>query len=273
MKNRLIILSVLIGMAFSTYANGVPTVNKRIIGILEQQVALQTIIKDFMMIGAGVDAKEARNDLDEQVAFLEESYLDFMDYAGMDEEVMKIFEKGSEDWMQLRMLVVDEVNKENASKLIKTNTQLHFILSSLLEQERKNKDYDQSVEVEQAFQMRIYLDRISAYYYAYMWGIDREVAVRSMAGAQMYFENLKNSLEGSNLNSAKINGKFTNVNNQWMRYKDFATQPTARKSVVNEFYEVYQGLVSDIESITVMYEEVGESYMSDTEKKKNNQDS
>ena len=273
MKNKLIVLGVLLGMFFSISANEAPAVNKRVIGILEQQVALQAIIKDFMMIGADVDAEAARNDLDEQVAFLEESYLDYMDYAGMDEEVMKIFEKGSEDWMRLRMLVVDEVTKENASKLVKTNTQLLFILNTLLEQEKSNKDYVGSVEIEKAFQMRIYLDRISAYYYAYMWGIDREISVRSMAGAQMYFENLKTQLQNSNLNSAKINGKFTNIDNQWSRYKKYSTQPTTRKSVVIEFSNVYQDLVSDLKSVTSMYKEVEETYMSDHKKKKTNQDS
>jgi hypothetical protein len=237
-------------------ANTIPPVEKRIANIYEQQVALQTIIKDFMMIGTGVEKEKAREDLDEKVAFLEESYLEFMEYSELNEKVKTIFEKGSEDWMRLRMIVVDEVNKENASKLVKTNTNLLLLLSDLLAQEKKDDNYVTNETVEKSYEMKIYLDRIAAYYYAYIWGIDREVTVRSMAGALMYFDNLKHFLENNDINSASINGTFTSIENRWVRFKKMSTQLTASKVYVDEYVDLYEEIKSEVNKLPELYSKV-----------------
>ena len=258
MKTRKLLVALILMFSFVLRAEKVPPVGERVAKLYKQQVALQAIIKDFMMIGAGVNPAEAREDLDNKVAFLEESYLDFMDYSESDPKVQNIFEKGSEDWMKLRMIVVDEVNPENASKLVKTNTKLLLLLSDLLNQEKKSGNYAMNKEIENAYKMQIYLDRISAYYYAYIWGIDREVAVRSMAGAQMYFETLKSQLEKSPVNTAAVNGTLTNLENQWVMLKKLSTQLTTSKMFAEEFEDLYKDVSEDVGKIITQYGKVSQ---------------
>ncbi len=254
MKKLLVVLVLTIG--YVLHAETAPPVGERVAKLYQQQVALQAIIKDFMMIGAGVNKAEAREDLDNNVAFLEESYLEFMEYSELDPEVKEIFDKGSEDWMKLRVIVVDEVSPENASKLVKTNTNLLLLLSDLLSQEKKDENYAMTKEIENAYQMQIYLDRISAYYYAYIWGIEREVVVRSMAGAQMYFETLLNQLKNSPVNTPAINGTFTNLENQWVLLKKLSTQFTSGKMFVEEFEDLYENVSEEIGKAITEYKKV-----------------
>jgi len=183
-------------------------------GILNQEILSQQMVKDYMMIGLNLKKYEAREDLDETVSRYEEFRLTCED-ADLSGPLLASMEKSNDIWMKFRLIITDEVSKEGAFQLLKTNSSLLFAANSCLTMLQKPVDGDTMKAYYLSMHMQMLSQRLASYYFMYAWGVKKEATLRYLSDASVEFERDLNELSSLNINSIKVKSKLMSLKNEW----------------------------------------------------------
>jgi len=188
-------------------------------GILNQEILSQRMVKDYMMKGINLNRNFAIEDLDETVSKYEEFRL-LCEDAILPETINASMERSNELWMKFRLIIMDEVSKEGAFQLLKTNSSLLYAANNCFNLTKQSKSNDTLKGFYLSMQLQMLSERLASYYFMYAWGVKKEATLRYMNDATVEFNRLLNELTSLN-NPLKVRGKLMSLKMDWkMAQKD-----------------------------------------------------
>lgn len=218
-------------------------------GILNQEILSQRMVKDYMMIGLKLKTYKAREDLDETVSEYEEYRLAFED-ADLSVPLMKSFEKSDDIWMKFRLIITDEVTKEGAFQLLKTNSSLIFSADNSLNIVKSPEAGDTIKGYYLSMHLQMLAQRLASYYFLYTWGVKKEATLRYLSDASVEFERGLKELASLNINSMKIKSKLMSLRIDWeLAQKDIGNLGMGRINNGN-IYEITNGFTKSLSLIS-----------------------
>ena len=119
MKHLLLLLSFLAFNTFADISTNAEAINKA--GL--QRMLGQRIVKNYIMVGSGIQPDDAQKELDKAIALFEQQHLDLMDFAPT-EDITAALKQVSEIWMPFRLKAISVADKASVQALIQTSDQL-----------------------------------------------------------------------------------------------------------------------------------------------------
>ena len=224
-------------------------------GILNQEILSQKMVKDYMMIGLNLNKNEAQEDLDETVSIYEEFRLacEDADFSG---PLLASVEKSNEIWMEFRLIITDEVSKEGAFQLLKTNSSLLFAANSCLNMIQKPVVGDTMKGYNLSMHMQMLAQRLASYYFLYTWGVKKEATLRYLSDVSVEFDRSLKQLTALKINSIKIKSKLMSLKIDWeLAQKDIGNLGMGRANNRN-ILSITNGFAKSLSQISDLFLEM-----------------
>ncbi len=179
-----------------------------------QRMLSQRMMKDYLMIGAGVKVDAAKKELDGAVALFEEQFLELQDFAP-NKDIEKALETVENLWMPFRMAVVSEPNKADAAKLINSSNELLAACHQVVLKIQEYAGTNAAKLVNISGRQRMLSQRIAMYYTAYYWGVKNDRIVKDFNTAVDEFEQALGQLQAAKENTKEIKDILAKTEKQW----------------------------------------------------------
>lgn len=182
-----------------------------------QRMLSQRIARNFLMIGAGVDAQNAQKDLDTNLATFEQNFSELQDYSKT-KELKAQLSKVEQIWFAYRVKAISKPNKELAVEVLKLSEDLLTASEEMVTLIQKSSSVQQAKLVNTSGRQRMLSQRIAKSYLAMYWGVSYPKADQEFNSAMQSYESGLSSLETDPLTTADIKQTLFKVRAQW----DFA---------------------------------------------------
>jgi len=218
-------------------------------GILNQEILSQRMVKDYMMIGMNLKKNEAREDLDETVSRYEEFRLSCED-TELSDQLIASMQKSNDIWMKFRLIITDEVTKEGAFQLLKTNSSLLFAANTCLNLVQTPGGGDTLKAYYLSMRMQMLSQRLASYYLMYAWGVKKEATLRYLSDASVEFDRSLKQLSALKINSIKVKSKLMSLKIDWeLAQKDIGDLGMGRLNT-RQILDVTNGFSKSLEMIS-----------------------
>jgi nitrate/nitrite-specific signal transduction histidine kinase len=182
-----------------------------------QRMLSQRIARNFIMVGANIDAKNAQQELDQNVATFEQNLTELQEYATQ-KEVRATLTKIEQSWQMYRVLAVSMPNKDGAADMLRMSDEVLQRSEDLVTQIQKATATQPTKLVGTSGRQRMLSQRIAKMYLALFWAVPYPVLENELNKAMQDYEKGLSTLEESQLNTPQINSSLLKVRAQW----DFA---------------------------------------------------
>jgi hypothetical protein len=140
----------------------------------EQQVLLQKIMKSYMKLGAHIDVADELKELDASVAQYEEN-IGILEELANTPKLQEYINEINLHWYKFRLLAITPPNNFDAPMLLFRGEMLEDLNKKVYQDFSKDKYFlKESKEFQTYSNLLILSYELSMYYYAHIWGIDRE---------------------------------------------------------------------------------------------------
>ncbi len=252
----LVAAALLLFSATSAWAE-IGTLSSAINKAGRQHMLTQRMVKAYLLVGMGVQSARHKRKLSDAVALFETQLAELKVFAPND-DVRDGLSKVEELWAPFKQIVSDKVTKQNANLLLETNDGLlaaaHAVVG-MLEKESKTT-VGQLVNL--AGRQRMLSQRLSKFYMAQAWGIERPEMVAEMRLAATQFESvLMNELFTSTQNTPEIQKELKKAIKQWEVYKrGLRLEEDSDDYIPVIMAATSENLLKSMNTITGMYEKI-----------------
>lgn len=182
-----------------------------------QRMLSQRIARNFIMVGANIDAKNAQQELDQNVATFEQNLTELQEYAGQ-KELKSTLAKIEQSWQMYRVLAVSMPNKDGAAELLRLSDEVLQRSEELVAQLQKATSTQPTKLVGTSGRQRMLSQRIAKMYLALFWAVPYPGLENELNKAMQEYEKGLSTLEEAQLNTPQISSSLLKVRAQW----DFA---------------------------------------------------
>ena len=179
-----------------------------------QRMLTQRMMKNYLLIGAGIQTDKAQRQLDEAVALFEEQLLELRDYSPND-IISRKLDTVEALWLPHRIRIISTPSKAGSSSLMKDNLTLLKACDDVVKAIEAYSGIDSARLVNLSGRQRMLSQKIAKVYVARAWRIRSDWLNEEFEDAITLFDESLKELERYPNNTPDLNDSLERVRNQW----------------------------------------------------------
>lgn len=179
-----------------------------------QRMLTQRMMKNYLLIGAGIQTGKAQRQLDEAVALFEEQLLQLRDYSPND-TINRQLDTVEALWLPHRLRIISTPSKAGSSSLMKDNLTLLKACDDVVKAIEAYSGIDSARLVNLSGRQRMLSQKIAKVYVARAWRIRSDWLNDEFEDAIALFDESLKELEHYPNNTPDLNDSLERVRNQW----------------------------------------------------------
>ena len=216
----------------------------------QQAMLTQQMLKNYILIGMSVRSRKAKQELDKAIAQYETEQAALNAYAKTD-AYRAALQQAQQQWQKVKPLYQQAAAKEQVEEVRKETElllqQWNAATRSLVESE----DNPVGRLISTAGFIRMLSQRVSGHYALRAWGFNEKYAEAFTTSLQQFEQN-RELLESSELNSADIQRELKKIQRDFKRFEDLQTAAT-NKGVLALITRSGDKITASMDSVAARY--------------------
>jgi nitrate/nitrite-specific signal transduction histidine kinase len=183
-----------------------------------QRMLSQKILKDYALLGSGVDTLKAKQEMDQAIALFDQQLHELETYS-KDKRLKNALKKVSALWIPYKKTVRQAPTKEQALQLLDDSDDVlraaHKVVTIL--EDLSNNPAGHFVNI--AGRQRMLSQRLSKLYIYQSWGFNNASIRSQMDQARNEFIGALQEMKSSPVNTAEINRMLKKASSEWKLFK------------------------------------------------------
>lgn len=204
----------------------IDSLEKAINASSHQAMLTQQMLKDYILIGMSVRSRKAQQELDQAIEQYEAELSMLNAYANTD-AYRELLNASQQQWQKVKTLYQQPVSKAQV-EVVRQETEVllqQWNDATLSLVESKETEYGRLIST--AGFVRMLAQRVTSHYALQAWGFENKYTEAFITSLEQFEEN-REVLESSELNSAEIQGELKKIQRDFKRFKGLQTAETNR---------------------------------------------
>ena len=235
----------------------------------KQRMLTQRMAKAYMYMGLGVNTEGAIKEKANSIILFEENLKSLLNFTPT-EKIKVALQKEEALWKDYKSLIISDVNKETAKKILEANTTILNACDDAVKayveyastQKRENEDGLAAgivaENINTSGRQRMLSQRLTFYYAAYVWGVAESATALRLKNLAEFLQQNFSKLITSEVNTSEIDDAMAGVVGDWREIEEKCVKDNCftfeNKGVeVSKMYAFSTTVLGKMDKITAMY--------------------